>query len=78
MAGGAKVKETMTKSLGKMRDEMMGNGLRTQVTRANYSKAKGNRYNRQKVGRTERIRKRLNSQKRDPRYKAMQFKSPVQ
>lgn len=29
--GGAKVKETMTKSLGKMRDEMMGNGLRTQA-----------------------------------------------
>lgn len=29
--GGAKVKETMTKSLGKMHDEMMGNGLRTQA-----------------------------------------------
>lgn len=45
---GAKVKETMTKSLGKMSDEMMDNGLRTQAKlRANYSKEKGNRYNRQ-------------------------------
>lgn len=42
---GAKVKETVTKSLGNLRNEMMTNCLRRDAkSRASYFKAKKNRY----------------------------------
>ena len=41
---GTKIKETVTKILGKLRDEVRANFLRTGAkSRASYSQAKGNR-----------------------------------